>query len=348
MSERSVSENRKLWEAAEKAAEKAVAEAKEKSAEEKRKQKKRVVKLGLMSILVALVLILASVAWFASNRENSAGGMAVQAAETDFMIEPLSNGNNIYQDYHDEVKSSDALIWAMTTDRNMENYDEDTDKGIKPGSSGKISFYVKPGGTSVDLDLVFQITGYRCTETTDENTNETHIQMTAVEQDLQRYLAGHIFLFGGRTEITDQQTGKKSYIYSEPIVSTGGFTKVLENKTYTKANENTPVNIYWVWPKTLSTLVNATSNANVDIEPFCADSDAADSDYKLVVGNILAHPTFYFYNYTPEEGTTLTENLIVREYEAYSDKFDGADNAIGMRINYITLKLTAEKSSGGA
>lgn len=61
MSERSVSENNKLWEAAERIAENAVAEKKAESIEERRKQKKRVVKLVLLMMLIALITVFASI-----------------------------------------------------------------------------------------------------------------------------------------------------------------------------------------------------------------------------------------------------------------------------------------------
>ena len=61
MSERTVSENNKLWETAEKIAQQVVAEKKAESEEERRKQKKRVIKLLLLLVLIALIIVFASV-----------------------------------------------------------------------------------------------------------------------------------------------------------------------------------------------------------------------------------------------------------------------------------------------
>ena len=61
MSEITVSENNKLWEAAEKMAEKAVANTKAENEEERRKQKKRLTKIILMMVLIALIMIFASI-----------------------------------------------------------------------------------------------------------------------------------------------------------------------------------------------------------------------------------------------------------------------------------------------
>ena len=69
MSERTVSENNKLWETAEKIAQQVVAEKKAASEEERRKQKKRVIKIVLLMILIALIIVFASIAWFTMNRD---------------------------------------------------------------------------------------------------------------------------------------------------------------------------------------------------------------------------------------------------------------------------------------
>ena len=61
MSERTVSENNKLWENAEKIAQQVVAEKKAESEEERRKQKKRVIKLVLLLVLIALIIVFASI-----------------------------------------------------------------------------------------------------------------------------------------------------------------------------------------------------------------------------------------------------------------------------------------------
>lgn len=261
-----------------------------------------------------------------------------------YSIEPLSGGNNIYQEYHDEVMSGDSLIWSMTSTDNMNNNNENADKGIKPGHFGKVSFYVKPSHESIDLDLTFEIVGYSCVETTDEETGDTEISMTRVSDEYQKYLAGHIYLFANRTAITDPDTNViTGYTYSDPIVSGPDLKKALLDQTYYKANENVPVTIYWIWPQTLSTLIDARINSNVSIEPI-----SSGTDRKKIVTNISSYPSYYFYNYSDTPGVTLTESIMATEYDFYCDKYDSADNAIGTNVNYITLKMTTEESSEGA
>ena len=86
MSERTINENNKLWEAAEKIAEEAVAAKKAASEEERRRQKKRIVKILLLMILIALIIVFASIAWFAMNKAVSADTMAIEAKDASFEI----------------------------------------------------------------------------------------------------------------------------------------------------------------------------------------------------------------------------------------------------------------------
>ncbi len=268
--------------------------------------------------------------------------MGITTTTMPYVIEPLSGGNNIYQDYHDKVMSTDAIIWAMTSTDKMNNNDENVDSGIKPGHSGMISFYVKPSKESVNLDLTFEIVGYSCTETNNAVTGNTDISMTRVADEYQRYLAGHIFLFAGRDDIKDPETDAViGHTYSTPIVSGADLKKTLLNQNYTKANENTPVTIYWIWPQTLSTLIDARINSNVSIEPITSGTDRDN-----IVTNIATYPSYYFYNYAVS-GVTLTEAIMAAEYDTYCDKYDSADNAIGTNVNYITLKMTTDETSEG-
>ncbi|MGN0615474.1 hypothetical protein [Ruminococcus flavefaciens] len=250
----------------------------------------------------------------------------------------------------DSIKSSDALAWNMTSDSNMKNYDSATDSGISPGSYGSLSFLVKPKDASINLDLTFQIVGYTYTaESTDEVTNEvTPESMEPIDNDdISAYLGGHIFLFQKRNieyykDGNNQDTDKiKKITYSDPILpQNGSYNRVISDRTFTKATEDTPVVIYWVWPKTLSTLVDAHENDNVSIEPFCSPSSTS---YSSIVTDIKTNPTRYFYGYD-SNGITLTEDKLVSDYDYYGSMYDQADNEIGKGVNFITVKMTTNES----
>ena len=157
MSERTVSENNKMWEAAEKMAEKAVANAKAENEEERRKQKKRLTKIILMMVLIALIMIFASIAWFAMNKAVSANTMAITAAPSPFEI--AVKGSTVKND-SEFIKADSTYEYGNEKTYNDESYyetsgskqkikirykpvaNEATDFG--PDSSGVIEFYVIP------------------------------------------------------------------------------------------------------------------------------------------------------------------------------------------------------------
>lgn len=333
------------------------------SEEERRKMKRAaLIKMLIIGIFLGVVIIWGSIAWFSSNDTTTAGGMGVSVGTDSYQIFPITGNASIYEQYRlDEIKSNDALVWNMSENSNMINYNSATDEGIGPGSYGKIEFLVNPRDTSINLDLTFQIIGYTYTEeSTDENTNEvTPESMTPVSPTMQGYLTGHIFLFQSATPVYYTGTKKiKSYIYSDPILSGNSLQKSILNRTFTKTDEdndgelddNIPVVIYWVWPKTLSTLVDAAStNENVNIEPFCNwQSEASDPEYDPsydnIVSDIILNPAHYFYI---RDGETLDADDvddIVGDYNTYGSKYDRVDNEIGRNVSFITLKMTTNES----
>ena len=187
MSERTVSENNKLWETAEKIAQQVVAEKKAESEEERRKQKKRVIKLVLLLVLIALIIVFASIAWFAQNKSVSADTMAVGVSDGDFelevqgtKIENKSDFSKADETYTEgEVQNNDEntrqttgaqgkIMW-----RKAANADGTYANGLEPNSHGTLTFWVVPK-KSGDLDIEFElnIRGFHATYSEPEDPND--------------------------------------------------------------------------------------------------------------------------------------------------------------------------------
>lgn len=205
--------------------------------------------------------------------------MGVRVGSDAYQIVPLDSNESIYTEFMDLIdgNSSDGFLpWKMTSQKKMDNYSSETDAGIRPGSYGVISFYVKPSDTYVDLDLTFEMLGYKYEKTenaeADGENAVTVESMTPVSAELQGYLTGHILLFESRDITT--VNGKEVITYSDPILSDATGKRIISARRFQKANENTPVNIYWVWAETLSKLVDSRINDNVSAEPFCTDDKA--------------------------------------------------------------------------
>ena len=148
-----------------------------------------------------------------------------------------------YDPYHEMIQESESdsyLVWQMTEEDNMGNYSGSA--GIRPGSHGKISFYVTPKVETVYLDFSFEIIGYRYSETTATTPNAEEGETTVTsremipitssspnetERSVSNYLNGHILLFENRTLRGDD------IIYSGLIASNDDMKRIIERPDHT-------------------------------------------------------------------------------------------------------------------
>ena len=309
-------------------------------------RKKAIYNLILLLAASFVVLIGAiTMAWFSDNEKVNGTNMSVKIKGPNYVITMLENGGNgLYYDiFHHLVQGENAVILQMDNEFNMENVTPAPTgqiAGIHPGSCGKISFYVTPKINEVHLDYEFEILGY--VDSKDEVTNE--IGMTRLDQDSDPaiFLNGHILLFGSRTG-----TSSENYVYSDPILSGEDMKRVLENQQYSGINHREQVYIYWVWPQTLSKIVDARGCTKITVTeaPFM---DTSGDDYTKLVSNLTTYPDYYLkFEETENAGNTITASDIVTNYDLYGDYYDQADNDIGMAINYILLKMSVSESASG-
>jgi hypothetical protein len=323
-------------------------------AEKKRIQKNALIKMGTMGILSMILLIFFTISWFTMNTQVESGGMQIAAGGPNYEILVLENGSNgqYYADYHSLVKDSSAVVWQMVDANNMGNYnDTSQNPGIKPGSYGMVSFYVKPLVDTVDLSFNFEILGYEYDEDAVNSTDK--MKLLDSDESPALFLNGHILLFEKRTGTTED-----NFVYSKPILSNEDMQRVISRNTYTKKADNSPtqVDIYWVWPTTLSKVIDARGCAKISVteEPFTSKTayseSASTSAYSEVVDNIRAYPDYYCKGVSrpANAGDMLSEPTIVTDYDKYGDYYDQADNDIGMGVNFILLKLSiSQVSSSG-
>lgn len=370
MSERSVSENNKLWEAAEKVAEEVVAAKKAESEAERQKQKKRVVKLILLMTLIALIIVFASIAWFAMNKAVSADTMAIQAKGDAFTIEPIDNAHvGIYDDDNkpltyvrdkllsDAEKGSDVITWQITDDVAITEPNNQTtivkgknigngpaqgySGGISPGSSGELQFKLTPGsnGDSVNASFLFYLYAYTGGYNSFGDEDKTMIEIidSTSSNDTkiaQKLLNGHILLFENKTN------GK----YSGLISSNAEFERLME-KSFSSQET---VTIHWVWPETLSELILEDGNANLRGKSSLCDIQGR----KEVVKMFNAHTDWFLFNPvdpsanwsstfsgTTDEAIANTINTIDTNYSLYSSYYNEADQCIGTHISYVMLDM---------
>ena len=350
MSERTVSENNKLWEAAERMAEKVVADQKAASEEEKRKQKKRLVKLILMMVLIMLVIIFASIAWFAQNKAVSANTMAIEANEGDFSITPLGTEAGRYDSMLASAKTlagtTGAATWTVKSTSPVDDIGNaniagqaEKDQGIKPGSEGVISFVLSTSNT-VNASFDFNLYAYSYDEEADNPTLEllTASSQSQDVQDALGFLNGHILLFKSRTGNAPGQ-----YKYSGLIKNANDLRRVYSD--HAAFTGQTTVPIYWVWPETLAQITLDDGNSSLygknNICSTNTDKNEILTFLKNNPGCFLKGTVDFSEMSTSELKTEIDEN-----YDRYSVMYNEADQIIGITIQYMLfdMKVTSMSS----
>lgn len=262
------------------------------------------------------------------NREVDGTGMEMAAQGTNYTLEMIGDSNGLYyDDFHSKVIDSDSVIWTMSPsangiEQNFGNYTPAEDDGIYPGCSGCISFNIIPNAESeISLNFSFEVLGYN--SELNENSEVVMNQLNSEEDaDVINYLNGHILLF----ENYDKNTGK----YSNLIQTSEDMTRIMAKK-FSGINNATQVDIYWVWPLTLSNLIKADESTDL----ICSESDITN-----IENFIVSYPQYFMRGITVDENSPLSADMIKSNYTLYGGKYDQADNIIGVRVRYLRLKMT--------
>ena len=154
------------------------------------------------------------------------------------------------------------------------------------------------------------------------------------------FLNGHVLLFEGRDSasgfysglIPTGSDGKR--VYTQEFQVDGSYDADTNGDGENDAYE---VEIHWIWPMTLDTLVY---NTNAGATMICNKNETVQegktSDYYKVINNICTYPQYYLKGYS--SSISYTEELLVGKNAWYND----ADQEIGMNIDYVLLRLDAE------
>ena len=274
--------------------------------------------------------------------------MGVSVAGERYSLSFLSNDDSVYEAERRKIEgyNETALTWKMTAENNMNNHENAQSGvyGIYPGSEGVISFYITrrvEEAIKLDFDLTVEAYAY---EGISRENGETGVNLNKVEKvqdaEIAKLLLGHIMLFESR------QGEAGEYTYSGPILpdkeGVRRLQKVFDASTETAGDKKTQVNIYWVWPYTLSTIVKVPS---VETVPFM---DVYSEEYEAVLANVCGNPGYYLK--LEDEGVTALEaNELTGNYKKYGDLYDRSDNDIGNLVDFmlIAMNVAEEGKAGG-
>ena len=230
-------------------------------------RKNALMKLAVMGVFIAAIIAFQSIAWFTMNREVSGNGMEMKAQGANYTLQMIGDSNGLYfNDYHSKVIDNGSAVWTMkpANDNGMEqnfgNYTQTEYDGIYPGCSGYVSFNIIPSVDSeISLNFSFELIGYNSELNDNHEVNMTPLNETD-DADVINYLNGHILLF--------ENYDKGTNTYSNLIKTSEDMKRVMTKKFQGK-DKPVQVDIYWIWPLTLSNLIKADESTDL----ICSNDD---------------------------------------------------------------------------
>jgi len=309
----------------------------------------RMIKLGTALVFSLMILIIASIAWFAMNKESGTSGMGVKSQSLPYVIQ--TRGNSGYYEDKRAMTGSDAMEWKISAEYNFNNYKEssgseetepesepESEPGLEPGASGKLEFRVSPNASdSITVDCVFDIKIYAETVVLDENNipvkddnNKPVTEITEINDTaLKNYVKAHIMLF------TEYNSETKKY--SGLITTDEDFKRTIE-RTYSSSNEDYTT-IYWIWPMYLYELTSEDEGKII----------YAPSEREDVINYIAENRSGFFKDCNDEEGRVRDDLMALSEaydnsiFNRYNMKYDNADLEIGNNVSYVMLSMNVKQ-----
>lgn len=335
---------------------------------------------GIIMFAALVAIIIACIAWFVSNDKVTISTTKVQSAGSEFELAAAAKPNSatsagVYDELLDvptgtksSIKNQNflatdgshtSITWAITDDSNMNN---NTEVGIEPGASGKMTFYIishKEGPLSVTLDLT--LAGY-----TDEKTVATSSNLQEADTKAQQLLKGHVLLFAGYDSDARSYKGwisEDAGPWSMTLDSEGVVLSRDENGKLTWSVQNAekdtayPVTLYWVWPEMLGSYL-VKDQSSIGKRPILFPKDWENGSNHLTELPETLFDTMcksednrYFYWKGDEEfaGTVTAEKLNQMRtdfnpvmYGTLAVYYNQADEYLGSNVRFVKLKLDAQ------
>lgn len=297
---------------------------------------RQIVRSAFLALAALIVIGVACYAWFVSSKSVTAivgpvsmGDMTFDLASAgdlsafDTPVDYTVPTGDEYQGITDGwwTFGNQTIQWRMTDKANLGNYrDNETTEpeGIRPGTSGKLSFYVIPHGNGpLQVQFNLSIVPLKAEKKDDPNSSLSEIQGESAAVNL---LRGHLLF-------AYPQKYKNGTLADDPGMTLANYADGSFTIDFGTVRENTPipVTLEWHWYNTLS--------------------DALKSAYgESIFASMKASPNAFFYNggsdVTISEGATKDT---IRADSALNNCFNDADYHIGQEIDAMILRLNARK-----
>ncbi len=303
----------------------------------------------VLSVVLMISVIAATVAWFRINVSAKIMGIYLSAGSTD-SIELSVNEHeweDILQKFDENENTHDYEASVSMVDISMPAFQNIYDKEgnrvtssdsyiMAPGTYGSFSFYVKSVNSSMK----------HC-ELSIDKLLDTNVTTGDLSDEINRLFDGHILCFA---KVEDEETYQYVSKDASVMISFGDFTDESEAKEVT---------IYWVWPYEYQDIsrsfiaINKTVNYGTEDSPACMF--ALPENEENMPENLSASM-----GKSPETGYQLSMNQIF-EWERYnatiadyresdevtkekllSDWYDYADTLVGSYVQNMIFHIEVE------
>lgn len=301
--------------------------------------KKQILHSAVLALAALIVIGVACYAWFVSSKSVTAivgpvsmGDMTFDLASAgdlsafDTPVDYTVPTGDVYQGTGLTGRGwwtfgNQTIQWRMTDGANLGNFqssEQNLAEGIRPGTSGKLSFYVIPHGNG-PLQVQFDLSIVPLKAESKDDPNSRLVELLDKPAAL-KLLRGHLlFAYPQKYE---NGTPAADSVMTLANYADGSFT--IDFGTVTE-NTPIPVTLEWHWYNTLS--------------------DALNSAYgDSIFNSMKASPNAFFYNRGSD--VTILDSATKETIRAASDLntyFNDADFLIGEEIDAMILKLNARK-----
>ena len=290
--------------------------------------RKQITRSAVFAIAALVVIVFACYAWFVSTNNVSAniGGIQMlgglyelagkgtneeaegygnfySSSDTSFEFNKLRAGDifkSSDSSFFEATGSQQSIRWRLV-DSEIENFNK---TGIRPGSSGTLSFYVIPKVTgTLSLDFTLDLT------LLDDNGNQI---TDATAETLNNLIKGHLLF-------SLEGTGNSKW------VSWDGNTFSRQFGVDGEDDVGKPqlVTLHWMWARKFKILVDDTS-LSVKI-PDKGDNLFYSEDPSAIPGK-----------------ETIQAAIANNQLDTLSELYDRADRYIGSNLTWLEVKLSAQ------
>lgn len=292
----------------------------------------RIIKLFLSLVLLIVIDIMYSVAWFTKNEKNEINGSVFKSADTEFeLVAEGTNGKydallneddgvairSIYIDgipidgenenkiENGTITSGKASIkWVVKKDGNIKNFIDTENEAnsnceLQPGDYGKLEFFVVPKNNgTVNMNFTLDIDLYPLSNISNIDLNVSDIlSSNTIENKL---FLNHFLFFRKKNE-----DGYLSFLKSDE----NGKMTFSDKIEDAKANVAYKYEIYWVWPYLFGEVILPENHIILSgiYHPIFANSTEKDKYISNMKENYNNY--FYFDNVSNSDNLVITPDI---------------------------------------